>query len=173
MAPRYKVELSREERSRLDGVARKGKSPARAVLGALALLFCDAGPEGRGGKKNREISRELNISERSIETLKKRFLEGGIEKALQMGPGKAAPRKSKFGKAFEEGLAALAASPPPEGRARWPVRLLAEKLKEQGLAPGGVSAMSVQRMLKKMKPGPASGGAGGSRRGQGPETPLP
>jgi transposase len=99
-----------------------------------------------------EISRELNISERTIESVKKRFMEGGVDKALQRKPKTVKPHSIKFDGAFEARLVALACSDPPEGRTRWTVRLLADKLVELGIAPDGISHMSVQRTLKKTKP---------------------
>jgi transposase len=151
MATKYKIELTPEERSQLDGIVKKGKNTARVILLALVLLFCDISPEGRGRKTNVQISRELNISERTIESVKKRFLEGGIDKALQRKPKTVNPSNIKFDGTFEARLIALACSPPPEGRVRWTMRLLADKLVELGIAPAGISAMSVQRMLKKTK----------------------
>jgi hypothetical protein len=80
-------------------------------------------PGGRGRKTNVVISRELNVSERTIESVKKRFVEGGIASALQGKPKTIDPNRVKFDGAFEARLATLACSPPPKGRARWTVRL--------------------------------------------------
>ncbi|MDR2142703.1 MAG: helix-turn-helix domain-containing protein [Deltaproteobacteria bacterium] len=151
MATKYQISLTTEERGELDSIVKKGKNAARVILLALVLLFCDISPEGRGKKTNVEISRELNISERTIESLKKRFVEGGISYALQRKPKTFNPKTIKFDGAFEAKLIALACSPPPEGRVRWTVRLLADKLVELGIATEGISHMSVQRALKKTK----------------------
>jgi transposase len=151
MATKYKIELTSEERDLLDGIVKKGKKAARIIVLALVLLFCDISPEGRGRKTNVQISRELNISERTIESVKKRFVEGGLDKALQRKPKTVNPKNIKFDGAFEARLIALACSEPPGGRSRWTVRLLADKLVELGFAPNGISAMSVQRTLKKTK----------------------
>jgi transposase len=151
MATKYIIELTSEERSQLDGIVKKGNNAARVIILALVLLFCDISPEGRGRKTNVQISRELNISERTIESVKKRFLEGGIDKALQRKPKTVNPGNIKFDGTFEARLIALACSPPPEGRERWTMRLLADKLVELGIAPAGISIMSVQRTLKKTK----------------------
>jgi transposase len=151
MAKKYTIFLTSKERSELDSIAKKGKNAARVILLALVLLFCDKSPEERGGKTNVEISRELNISERTIESVKKRFVEGGVEKALQRKPKTVNRHWIKFDGAFEARLVALARSKPPKGRRRWTVRLLADKLVKLRIAPDGISHMSVQRMLKKMK----------------------
>lgn len=151
MATIYKIILTPEERIELDSIVKKGKNAARVIILALALLLSDLSPAGRGSKTNVEISRELNISERTIESLKKRFVEGGIPRALQRKQKTFNPKTIKFDGAFEAKLIALACSAPPEGRARWTVRLLSDKLVESGVAPNGISHMTVQRTLKKTK----------------------
>jgi transposase len=151
MATKYKIFLTTDERDELDSLVKKGKNAARVILLALVLLFCDMSPEGRGKKTNAVISRELNISERTIESLKKRFVEGGIAYALQRKQKTFNPKTIKFDSAFEAKLIALACSPPPDGRVRWTVRLLADKIVELGIKPDGISHMSVQRILKKTK----------------------
>jgi transposase len=151
MPIKYKIFLTPQERDELDSLVKKGKNSARVFLLALALLFCDMSPECRAKKTNAQISRELNISERTIESLKKRFVEGGLSKALKRKPKTINPREIKFDGAFEARLVTLACSEPPDGRVRWTVRLLADKLVELGIAPDGISHMSVQRTLKKTK----------------------
>jgi transposase len=151
MASKYKIFLNQTEREELDSIVKKGKNAARVILLALVLLFCDMSPEGRGRKTNAVISRELNISERTIESVKRRFVEGGISLALQRKQKTVNPSCVKFDGAFEARLVALACSSPPEGRAGWTVRLLADELVETGIAPDGISHMSVQRTLKKTK----------------------
>ena len=94
-----------------------------------------------------EVAEALGVSTRTIEHLKARFVEEGIEAALERKPS-ARPRKLTFDGAFDARLTALACSPAPAGRARWTVRLLAEKVVELKIAPK-VSTMSVQRALKK------------------------
>jgi hypothetical protein len=151
MAAKYRVFLTPEERKELDNIVKKGKNLARTILTSLILLFCDMSPEGRCKKTNLEISRELNISVRTVESVKKRFAEGGISKALQRKRKTVNPSSVKCDAAFEAGLIALACSPPPSGKARWTVRLLTAKAVELGIAPRGLSHMSVQRTLKKVK----------------------
>lgn len=151
MAIKYRICLTAEERNELDTLVKKGKHAARVILLALVLLFCDISPEGRGHKTNSQISRELNISERTIESVKKRFVEGGISLALQRKQKIVNPKSIKCDGDLEARLVALACSAPPVGRSRWTVRLLADKLVELGIAPSGISHMSVHRTLKKTK----------------------
>jgi hypothetical protein len=148
MATKYHIFLTADERSALDALVKKGKNTARVILMAIILLFCDKSPDARVQKTNAEISRELNISERTIESLKKRFVEGGMDLALQRKKKTVNPKVIKFDGSFEARLVALACSEPPSGRVRWTVRLLADKLVEMGIAPDGICHMTVQRVLK-------------------------
>jgi transposase len=146
MTPRYRVTLSEDERSRLEGLTRSGKTAAHTFIHARALLLCDAGPQGSPWKVA-DVAEALGITARTIEHLKERFVEEGIEAALQRRP-RAKPPRLSFDGAFDARLTALACSPAPAGRTRWTVRLLAEKVVELKIAPK-VSTMSVHRALKK------------------------
>jgi transposase len=147
MTPRYKVTLTKEERDRLETLTRSGKTAAPKFIHARALLLCDAGEHGSPWKVA-DVAEALGVTARTIEHLKERFVEEGIEAALERKP-RAKPPKLTFDGAFEARLTALACSPAPSGRTRWTVRLLAEKVVELQIAPK-VSTMSVHRALKKM-----------------------
>jgi transposase len=146
MRPRYRVTLSEDERSRLEGLTRSGKTAAHTFIHARALLLCDAGPRGNPWKVA-DVAKALGITTRTVEHLKEHFVEEGIEAALQR-KARANPPKISFDGAFDARLTALACSPAPAGRVRWTVRLLAEKVVELKIAPK-VSTMSVHRALKK------------------------
>lgn len=146
MAPRYRVTLTQEERDQLEGLTRSGKTAAAKFIHARALLLCDAGPHGDPWKVA-DVAQALGVTSRTIEHLKARFVEEGIEAALERKPSTKVPNII-FDGAFDARLTALACSPAPEGRKRWTVRLLAEKVVELKIAPK-VSTMSVQRSLKK------------------------
>ena len=146
MTPRYRVTLSEDERSRLEELTRCGKTAANTFIHARALLLCDAGPHGSPWKVA-DVAEAMGVTTRTIEHLKERFVEEGIDAALQRKP-RAKPPKIDFDGAFDARLTALACSPAPDGRARWTVRLLAEKVVELKIAPK-VSTMSVHRALKK------------------------
>lgn len=146
MTPRYKVTLTEEERGSLEALTRSGKTAASKFRHARALLLCDAGPHGPHWKVA-DVAEALGVTPRAIEHLKERFVEQGIEAALVRKPRAKAPQ-IKFDGAFDARLTALACSPAPEGRARWTVRLLAQKVVELKIAPA-VSVMSVHRSLKK------------------------
>lgn len=147
MAPRYKVTLTAEERLELEGLSSKGKRAARTVLFARALLLLDAGEHGLSWTVSK-VSEALGPTTRTLENLKKRFVENGLEAAIERKKREKPPREIKFGGDFEARLIALACSEPPDGRARWTIRLLAEKVVELEIAPS-VSPMTVCSTLKK------------------------
>jgi transposase len=147
MSPRYRVTLTEQERKELEASTRRGKTHARRFVHARALLLCDAGPHGPAWSVA-DVAEALGVSSRTIEHLKKRFVEEGLEAALERKPRETPPREVIFDGAFEARLTALACSDAPEGRRRWTVRLLADKAVELNFAPS-VSHMTVQRILKK------------------------
>jgi hypothetical protein len=148
MSPRYRVTLTREERKELEAMTRRGKTHARRFIHARALLLCDAG-EGGPAWNVSDVAAALGVTSRSIEHLKKRFVEDGLAAALERKPREKPPREVIFDGAFEARLIALACSDSPEGYRRWTVRLLADKAVELRFAET-VSHMTVQRVLKKM-----------------------
>jgi transposase len=162
MSPRYRVTLSQEERQELEAITKRGKTKARRVILARALLLCDAGPDGPSWKVS-EVAEALGITSRTIEHLKKRFVEEGIESALERKASEKPPREIIFDGRFEARLIALACSDAPEGRQRWTVRLLADKAVELEYA-SSVSHMTVQRILKKTNLSLTSPVTGKSRR---------
>jgi transposase len=147
MSPRYRVTLTKEERQDLETLTHRGKTHARKFIHARALLLCDAGPDGPAWNVS-DVAAALGVTSRAIEHLKKRFVEEGLEAALERKPRETPPREVTFDGAFEARLIALACSEAPEGRRRWTVRLLADKAIELDFAPS-VSHMTVQRVLKK------------------------
>lgn len=147
MPPRYRVTLTKEERKELETITRRGKTHARRVLQARALLLCDAGEAGPAWNVA-DVAEALGLTSRTIEHLKKRFVEDGLEAAIERKPREKPPREIIFDGAFEARLIALACSDAPDGRRRWTVRLLADKAVELKFAES-VSHMTVQRVLKK------------------------
>jgi hypothetical protein len=148
MAPRYKVTLTKDERHELEAISTKGKRAARTVLYSRALLLLDAGEFGPKWRVEK-VAEALGITSRSLEHLKKRFVEQGLSAAIERKERATPPREIQFGGEFEAQLLALACSEAPEGRSRWTVRLLAEKMVELNIVPN-VSPMTVCNTLKKM-----------------------
>jgi transposase len=162
MAPRYRVTLTEEERKDIETLTRNGKTGAKKFIYARALLLCDAGPEGPAWTVA-DVAAALGVTSRTIEHLKQRFVEEGIEAALERKPRDKPPREVIFDGAFEARLIALACSDAPEGYDRWTVRLLADKAVELEFA-SSVSHMTVQRVLKKTNLSLTSANTGKSRR---------
>jgi len=146
MANRYKVTLTGTEREQLTELTRDGKSPTAKFIYARALLLCDAGEFGDPWKVT-DVAAALGVTSRTIEHLKQRFVEEGLEAALVRKPSRK-PREATFDGEFDARLSALACSPAPEGYQRWTVRLLADKVVELKIV-DSISTMSVQRSLKK------------------------
>ncbi len=149
MAPRYKVTLTKEERKDLEVISTKGKRAARTILYARALLLLDAGDDGPKWLVQ-TVAEAVGVTTRSLEHLKKRFVEEGLTAAIERKKRVKPPREIRFGGEFEAHLLALACSDPPKGKVRWTVRLLAEKLIELKIVET-VSPMTVCNILKKMK----------------------
>jgi len=147
MSPRYRVTLTHEERKELETLTKRGKTHAKRFVQARALLLCDAGDNGPAWKVE-DVAEALGITSRTIEHLKKRFVESGLEAAMERKSRDKPPRDIKFDGAFEARLIALACTDAPEGHTRWTIRLLADKAVELNFAES-VSPMTVQRTLKK------------------------
>ena len=85
MTPRYRVTLNEDERNRLEGLTRSGKTAAHSFIHARALLLCDAGPHGSPWKVA-DVAEALGITARTIEHLKERFVEEGLDAAAAQSP---------------------------------------------------------------------------------------
>jgi hypothetical protein len=168
MKPRYRVTLTSEEREELGALTRTAKTNAKRFLYARALLLCDAGPQGSAWTVA-DTAQAMGVTPRTIEHLKKRFVEEGLDAALERRKPERAPREVTFDGAFEARLITLACSQAPEGRGRWTVRLLAEKAVELSLTPK-VSHMTVQRILKKTNLSLTSGSTGKSPQRRAPRS---
>jgi transposase len=162
MSPRYRVTLTTDERQHLDKLSKNGKTHAKRVIHARALLLCDAGENGPAWKVG-DVGEALGITSRTIEHLKKRFVEDGLEAALKRKPRDKPPREIKFDGTFEAKLIALACSEVPEGRKRWTIKLLADKAVELNFT-DTISHMTVQRVLKKTNLNLTLASTGKSRR---------
>jgi len=162
MAPRYRVTLTKEERQELESISTKGKRAARTVLYSRALLLLDAGEWGPRWTVEK-VAEALGVTSRSLEHLKKRFVEQGLSAAIERKQRLTPPREIQFGGDFEAQLLALACSKAPEGKSRWTVRLLAEKMVELNMVPS-VSPMTVCNTLKKMNLSLTKANTGKSRR---------
>ena len=146
---KYIVTLTKDERETLTTLTSKGKHRSQKILNALILLGCDEGEHQTKRSTNDEISRILNISMRKIDRVKERFVMESIEVALN-GKKKTRIYDKKTDGDFEAHLVAISCSEPPEGFARWSLRLLADKVVELNYI-DSISHESVRRILKKTK----------------------
>jgi putative transposase len=138
----YNVKLTVEEKEELDHLLNRGKTSARSLTRARILQLADA------DRSNEEIKSALNVSTTTISRIRRRYCEGGLKFALSEKPRSGAP--PKIDGRIEAQITHLACSEPPEGRSKWTLRLLANKLVELDCV-DSISHMSVHRALKKTK----------------------
>ena len=142
MNKRYIVDLTPDERTDLLTLVGKGVAPARKLTRARILLLADK------GKTDQEIADALHVHRVTVERTRRRFVEGGVERALSDKP-RPGGRPKLDGKQAAH-LVALACSAPPEGRSRWTMQLLADRLVEPALV-DSISDETVRRTLKKTR----------------------
>jgi len=146
---RYVVELSAEERAELAAVVKSGKPvSAEKRTRAQVLLKVDEGPDGPGWS-DEAAAGAFDVNPATVRRLRKRLVEEGFGRALHRRKQRNPSVRPKLDGAAEARLIAAAQGPPPEGRARWSLRLLADKAVELGVAEGPVSHETVRRTLKK------------------------
>jgi hypothetical protein len=144
---KFIVTLTEEERSDLHRLVRAGSASARKRLHAQVLLQADASPDCPDWPDDR-IHEALHVSPSTIHRVRQRFVQESLESALSGRPMPRRPDKVKLGAGLDAHLIALACSDPPQGAARWTVRLLADRLVESGRI-DGVSEETVRKALKK------------------------
>lgn len=146
---RYKVTLQEEERRNLEVITRKGSHQSQRVINALVLLNCDEGKFNEHCSRGIDVANILRISMRRVDRVKKRFVEDGLEAALGSNQGQRVHERKADGD-FEAHLVALSCSKPPEGFARWSLRLLADRAVELQYI-DSVSYETIRRVLKKTR----------------------
>ncbi len=148
MAKKWIVELAAEERKDLEDIVKKGKSSAKKIRHANIYLKADSGEHGPGWTDKR-ISEAFGVTVRTIENMRKRLVEHGLEDALMRVKPANGPRRKLDGDA-EAKLIAISCSEPPEGRTRWTISLLADKMVELEYVEC-IGRETVRTTLKKMK----------------------
>jgi transposase len=141
MAKKYIINLTGDERAQLLALTKRGTVSARRLSRAHILLQADT------GLSDDAIAQALHIGTATVERIRKRFVEDGLEAALSERPRPGGRRKLD-GKQ-EAFLVALACSAPPEGRVCWTMQLLADRLVELQVVEA-ISDETVRRTLKKM-----------------------
>jgi hypothetical protein len=159
---KYVVRLSAEERHHLEQLIRKGKSPAQRLTKARILLKADVGEAGEGWSDSRIIE-ALGTNMSMVCRVRKQLVEEGFEAVLSRKQ-RAMPAVPKiFDGEKEAKLIALACSAPPEGRVRWTLRLLEEKVVELNIV-DKASDNTIGRVLKKTFSSPTSKNNGSFRQ---------
>jgi hypothetical protein len=146
MPKKYLVELSAEERAYLEEIVAKGRVLARKRQQAQVLLKADEGALGPGWPDER-IAEAFGVNVRTVERVRQRLVERGLEDSLVRRLPEQAPR-TKLDGAGEARLIALACSAAPQGRRRWTIRLLADKLVELQVV-DSIGRETVRTTLKK------------------------
>lgn len=149
---RYVVDLTAEERSHLKNLINKGKAAARTLLKARILLKADSGPRGEGWADER-IADALETNIGMVYQVRRRLVEEGFDAVLMRKRRKTPPIKPIFDGEKQAQLTALACSKPPQGRQRWTLRLLADKVVELDIV-DSVHFNTIGRTLKKMRSSP-------------------
>lgn len=147
MSKKYIVSLTPFERQTLEQLTKTGKAAAYKINHARILLKADTHQE-QGGWIDEAISKAVDISIPTIERVRRLFVEQGMEAALTRQP----PRNTKpriLDGEQEAYLIALTCSQPPQGQARWTLRLLADRMVELGYVES-VSHETVRQVLKKI-----------------------
>ena len=127
MSKRYVVRLTEEERTGLQRLVRVGKAAARKIVHAHVLLQADEGPHGPGWP-DAQISQALSVHPNTVAGIRQRFVEQGLEAALNRKKQDRPSRQPKLDGQAEAHLIALRCGPPPEGCRGWTLQLLADQL---------------------------------------------
>ena len=146
MKKKYIVTLTEEERRGLQEMLTRGKAAARKLTHARILLKADA-PPGGPGWNDEAIADGLEVGRATVERVRKEFVEEGLDAALE----RHRPRRVYQRKLDGEGeahLVALACQKPPEGRCRWTLQLLADRMVQLEYI-DTISYQTVRRTLKK------------------------
>ncbi len=146
MNKKYLVRLTSEQRATLEEHIRTGAAPALTQFHARILLKADTA-EGGPAWRDQQIAEALDVSVPTVERVRKQFVVIGLDAAITRKPTTRASQRKLDG-AQEAHLIAIACSPPPKGRARWSVRLLAKRLVELEVV-ASIGREAVREVLKK------------------------
>lgn len=143
---KYIVRLSEDERSELSDIIKTGKAAAYKRLHAQILLKADCSELGPAWI-DKDISKSFDVSTRTVERVRQRLVEHGMEAAINRAKNKT-PNRRKLDGEQEAYLIALTCSEPPKGHARWTLRLLADRYVELDYV-DTISYETVRVVLKK------------------------
>ena len=146
MKKKYIVTLTQEEREMLQEMLSRGKAAARKLTHARILLKADVAASGPGWN-DEGIAEALEVGRATVERVRKEFVEEGLEAALERHKPRRQYRRTLDGDG-EAHLIALACQKPPEGRSRWTLQLLADRMVQLEYV-DQISYQTVRRTLKK------------------------
>jgi hypothetical protein len=151
MKKKYPVILSDTERDRLKQLIASGTASARKLTHARILLKADDGAQGAGWV-DEKVAEAVETSQPTVARIRRQYFEESLDAALNRRPPTREYQRKLDGES-EARLVALACSEPPEGEARWSLRLLADKMIELEIVED-VSYQTVRRTLKKTPSSP-------------------
>ena len=144
-AKQYRVNLTQDEREHLLDITRRGKSSARKVKRSLILCKADE------GVTDQQVAEALKVGPSTVSRVRQRFVEGGLERALNDRP-RPGQRRKLNGKQ-EAHLVAVACNSAPEGHTRWTLQLLADRVVQLEFTES-ISPETVRQVLKKTNSNP-------------------
>jgi transposase len=144
---KYRIKLTQDEVSELTSIIKKGSRTTQSYRAAYVLLNCDEGDYSLGKSTNEQISQVLKIGMRTIDRIKRRCVEGGIDNALERAESSRVYEKKIDGD-LEAKIIQLCCSAPPSGYSKWALRLLADKVVELGYV-DSISHVAIHNILKK------------------------
>jgi transposase len=142
----YRIKLTEDEVNELMSIINKGSHTSQTFRTAYILLNCDEG-DFSGKVTNEQISKILKVGMRTIDRVKKKFIEEGLDLCLERRPTQRIYEKKVDGD-VEAKLITLCCSDPPAGYSKWSLRLLSEKMVELKYVEN-ISHVSVRKVLKK------------------------
>jgi transposase len=142
----YTIKLTKSEVEELQSIISKGSHTSQTFRTACILLNCDEGPFSEK-VTNEQISKVLKVGIRTIDRVKKKFIEEGLEMSLERRPTQRI-YETKVDGDIEAKLVTLCGSEPPQGFAKWSLRLLADKMVELKYVES-ISHVTVRSVLKK------------------------
>ena len=146
-AKKYIIELDSGERERLNGLIEKGKAAAKIILKARILLKADQSKDGPGWR-DADIVEALDTNLIMVMRVRETFVTEGLDAVLTRKKRETPPVPAIFDGEAQAKLTALACSTPPEGHARWTIRLLADHVVERRIVPAA-HYNTIGRALKK------------------------
>jgi len=159
---RYRIELTEDEREELLGIVTRGKAAAATIAHANVLLAVDTGEHAELRMTSAQAAAAYHVSERTVDNVKRRLAEEGMGAALGRKP-RSRPGNVKIDGEAEARIVALTCTDPPEGHARWTLRLIAERAVELGYVES-ISHVAVGNVLKKTRSSHGWSGSGASRQ---------